>query len=125
MSGKKYLIQSFEPVTASGLLEKVKDLTADGYRLGQMCATTVGDEIELLYSFDKDYDLLNLRLIVADGQEVISVTSICWSAFIYENEIKDLFGVSFKHMELDYGGHFFTLAEPTPWRPDKKRREAE
>jgi len=125
MSEKKYLIQNFVPVTAAELLERVKDLMAGGYRLGQICATNAGDDIELLYSFDKGHDLLNLKLTVAARQEIISITSLCWSAFIYENEIHDLFGVPFRHSELDYGGHFFKLSRTTPWCPTKKGEEDE
>ena len=125
MSEKNYLVQNFVPVTASELLEKVKVLTAEGYRLGQICATNAGEDIELLYSFDKDYNLLNLKMTVAEGQEVISITNICWPAFIYENEIHDLYGVFFKHSELDYGGHFFKISVPKPWAPKKEEKEAE
>ena len=115
MSENKSMIQNFEPVTVSGLTERVQALLGDGRRLGQICATKVEDGFELLYSFDKDYELLNLKLKVSEGQEVMSVTNLFWPAFIYENEIHDLFGIKFKHSALDYGGQFFKLSEPTPW----------
>jgi len=124
-SEKKYMIQNFVPVTASELVEKVQDLLADGHRLGQICCTKTGDEFELLYSFDKDHVLFNLKMIIAEGQEVRSISNVCWHAFIYENEMHDLFGIEFKHSALDYGGHFFRVAEPTPWNPKKQETEAE
>jgi ech hydrogenase subunit D len=105
----------FVQITATELVEKVQDLLADGYRLGQACCTEIGNEFELMYSFDKDYNLLNLQFRIPKGEEVMSITNVCWSAFIYENEIQDLFGIKFKHSVLDYGGHFFKLHEPTPW----------
>jgi ech hydrogenase subunit D len=125
MNEKKYQIQNFEPVTASGLVEKVQDLLADGYRLGQACCTKIENGFEILYTFDKDYELLNLKLNIAEGVEVMSITNVCWPAFIYENEMRDLFGVSFKHSALDYGGHFFKVSETTPWNPKKQEEEAE
>jgi len=126
VSEKKYLIQNIVPVEASGLIEKVHDLSAEGYRLGQMCCSGAGDGFELLYSFDKgDHILLNLKMPVPSEMEVISITSVYWPAFIYENEIHDLFGITFKHLALDYGGHFFRIAEQTPWNPQKQEREAE
>ena len=112
-------------IKASELLEKALGLAAGGYRLVQVCCTKVGDDLEILYSFDKDYELMNLKLTIPDGLEVMSITSAFWPAFIYENEISDLFGIAFKNSELDYGGHFFKVSETTPWNPKKQEGGAE
>ena len=111
--------QEFIPVEASRLITEVRDLKADGYRFGQACATAIDDHFEIIYSFDKDYRLKNLRLVVEQDQEVESITGDYWPAFIYENEMHDLFGIKFKHMALDYEGKFFKIAESTPWNPNK------
>lgn len=116
MSEKLYRIQKIIPVAASELLEKVADLRADGYRLGQACCTKVDEGFEILYSFDKDHELLNLQLTIGEDEEIMSITGEYWPAFIYENEMQDLFGVKFKHMALNYGGKFFKVSEPTPWK---------
>lgn len=105
------------PVTASELIPKVSELKDEGYRIGQACCTKVSAGFEILYSFDKDHELVNLKLTVAEEEEVMSITAIYWCAFIYENEMQDLFGVKFKHMEMNYGGHFFKVSQPTPWNP--------
>lgn len=114
--------QNFEAVEPSRIYSKVADMKANGYRLGQMCGVVLDDDTyEIIYSFDKEHQLYNLRMqIPSDGAVVESVTPIYWPAFIYENEIQDLFGVKFDHSELDYGGTFFKVAEPTPWKPKKK-----
>jgi len=117
MSDKLYKIQDFRPIAASELLEKTQDLMADGYRLGQMCCTKVEEGLELIYSFDKEHVLLNLKITLPGAVEITSITSVCWPAFIYENEVRDLFGVTFKHSALDYDGKFFKVSEPTPWNP--------
>ncbi|HIU26441.1 MAG TPA: NADH-quinone oxidoreductase subunit C [Candidatus Copromorpha excrementigallinarum] len=112
--------QNFVPVEVSQLLTKVKDLKADGYRFGQACATAVDDEkFEIIYSFDKNHQLTNLRLVISQGEEIESITDEYWPAFIYENEMHDLFGIKFNHMALDYQGNFFKVSEPTPWNPKK------
>ena len=113
------VVQNFEAVEVSQLLTEVKDLKADGYRFAQACATLVDDKIEIIYSFDKAHQLKNLRITVAQGEEVESITGDYWPAFIYENEMHDLFGVQFNHSALDYQGNFFKVAEPTPWNPKK------
>ena len=110
--------QDFVSVDLSQLLTKVKDLKADGYRFAQACATTMDeDHFEIIYSFDKAHQLKNLRLTISQGDEVESITGDFWPAFIYENEMHDLFGIKIVNSELDYGGHFFKLSQPTPWNP--------
>ena len=106
-------VQDFEYVELSNLISKVSDLKAEGYRLVQICGVVLDDETyEILYS--------SLRLdIKIDVDEVESITGIYWPAFIYENEIHDLFGVQFNHSALDYQGTFFRIVEETPWKPKK------
>ena len=112
--------QDFVSVDLSQLLTKVKDLKADGYRFAQACATTMEeDHYEIIYSFDKAHKLKNLRLTISQGEEVESITGDFWPAFIYENEMHDLFGIKFTHMALDYEGKFFKVTEPAPWNPKK------
>jgi ech hydrogenase subunit D len=117
MAEEKHLIQNIVPVELSELLDKVQDMKDEGYRLGQICAAKAGGRFHLLYSFDKDCTLTNLKVALEDGDAIPSITGVYWPAFIYENEIHDLFGFRFKHLALDYGGKFFKVAEPTPWNP--------
>jgi len=116
MDEKKFMIQDFVTVEAEKLLDTVATLKAEGYRLVQACATVFEDKIDICYSFDKDFVLHNVMVnLPKEGGEVMSITGVYWPAFIYENEMHDLFGVTFKHSELDYGGNFFKVAKPTPW----------
>ena len=119
MSERVFVKQNFTPVELSQLLTKVKDLKAEGYRFGQACATVAGDNFEIIYSFDKAYELTNLKLVISQGEEVESITGVYWPAFIYENEMHDLFGIKFENLVLDYNGRFFKVSEPTPWNPQK------
>ena len=110
-------IQNFISIEPTQLVDKIQDYKADGYRLAQVHCTKVSEGFELTYSFDKDHVLTNLRLTIPEEEEIMSITGISWAAFIYENEMQDLFGVKFKHMALNYGGHFFKVSQPTPWNP--------
>ena len=67
----------------------------------------------------------NLRVIVPLEGSVMSVTSQYWYAFVWENEIHDLFGlnVEFIAPEVDYGGKFFHLAKPMPWHELSKAQQ--
>ncbi|MDR0518811.1 MAG: NADH-quinone oxidoreductase subunit C [Clostridiales Family XIII bacterium] len=125
MAERKDLIQDIQPVEASELLGAVADAKTAGYRLGQACATKVDGGIEVLYSLEKDEVLKNLKVSLGDNDpELQSISGIYWAAFIYENEMHDLFGITFKNLALDFGGHFFKIASETPWNPVNKRSGA-
>jgi ech hydrogenase subunit D len=125
MGERKYVNQEYLVIPISGFIGKVRDLLSDGYRLGQICCTKTGDGLELLYSFAKDYGLINLKLLIGEKQEIMSITHVCWAAFIYENEIQDLFGVAFRNSALDYHGHFIKTIKRTPWNPHEEERKDE
>ena len=109
--------QIFIQTEVADLLGKAAQYKKDGYRMVQILCTRVPEGYELTYSFDKDYVMENLRVIVPLEGSVMSVTSQYWYAFVWENEIHDLFGlnVEFIAPEVDYGGKFFHLAKPMPW----------
>ena len=110
---------NIESATAQDLLAMVHDIKTDGFRLGQMCATMDGDKIEILYTFEKDNSLSNYKVIIdAKEAELQSVTAVYPYAFIYENEIHDLYGVTFKNLSLDYGGTFFKVSKDTPFNTE-------
>lgn len=102
-------------IDIQALVGRVKELFDTGYRLVQIGATKT-DAIEINYSFDKAYKFINLRIIVPSAATVIpSVSSVYWSAFFYENEIHDLFGVSIDGIAVDYKGKFYRMAVKTPF----------
>ena len=118
MTEKKYLIQDIVPAEAADLLSIAQDTKTAGYRLGQACATVAGDELEVLYSFVKDNILKNYKIhIDAKAPELQSVTAIYPYAFIYENEMHDLFGIEFKNLALDYNGKYIVLPKTAPCNP--------
>ena len=107
-----------EIAAAQDLLAIVQDVKTAGYRLGQICATAAGESLEVLYTFEKDNILKNYKFeIDAKEPELQSITAIYSYAFIYENEMHDLFGIKFKNLALDYGGKFFKISCETPWNP--------
>ena len=122
MSERKDLIQDISVIEASGILETAMDMKGAGYRFCQSCASKTDDGLEVLYSFEKDEVLKSFRIKLSDTEpELQSISQIYWSAFIYENELHDLFGIKFNNNVLDYGGHFFKISEETPWNPKAKK----
>ncbi len=130
--------QRVEEIPIGTLLERVQLMKAGGWRLVQICCTRLVADQEVNYSFDRDAGLagdagiagdsgrpdstfptdclytLRVRLPIHDP-ELPSVSSFYWSAFLYENEMHDLFGVRVRGMAVDFKGHLFTTLVPTPF----------
>ena len=108
--------QTFETVSPEDIPGMAEKLKTEGYRLVQLCGVTKEGHTEILYSFDKDFCLRNLKVDVPFGQTVGSITPWYWAAFVYENEVHDLFDVEFTDSKLDYKGNFFRMSVRTPWK---------
>ncbi len=108
--------QSFEPVTVETLLDKVKALHQQGQRLVQIGATRLPDQVQLTYSFDLKGTLTNLRLALpASHPRIPSITSVYWCAFLYENELHDLFNVQVDGLAVDFQGNFYRTSVKFPF----------
>ena len=88
----------------------------NGYRLVQICATRTKTGFELLYSFGMGSELMNLSIAIPEDAEIMSISNIFTPAFLYENEITDLFGVNIKQISLDYQGKLYRIETPTPFK---------
>ena len=118
-------------VDANLILDESHKMKNEGYRLMQICATrseipaepaaegetATVPAYEIIYTFGMGLLMENLKVTIPQTQSVISITSAYPCAFLYENEMHDLFGITFKHLALDYQGKFFKVATPTPWNP--------
>ena len=112
--------QSLEPIPVSALLEKVDALRKQGYRLVQISATRLSDGLELTYSFALEGRLAQFRLhLPDDSPRVPSISSIYWCAFLYENEMHDLFGLAVEGMAVDFKGTFYNTAVKFPFGSTK------
>jgi ech hydrogenase subunit D len=116
-------IQKITGILAADLPGKTGELYNSGFRLVQISCTRLEGEWELTYSFDKDFELVNLRFILtSEGSVIPSISNIYWAAFLYENEIADLFGMKFQDMAVDYKGSFYRtrLKHPFSQLPENK-----
>ena len=118
--------QELITVVEAALSAKVYGFFSEGYRLVQIHCTAVDTGFELNYSFDRDYQFTNMRLVIDRDAEVQSISRIYWNAFLYENEISDLFGVKIKNIVLDYHGGFYQTATKAPFsKPPQKENKPE
>jgi len=98
------------------LLNKTLDMKNAGYRLAQICALKL-ERVVMLYSFIKDNDFNTLRFEIGGDETVESISWLYAYAFLYENEIKELFGVRILNMNVDFNGHLYETAVKRPFNP--------
>jgi ech hydrogenase subunit D len=111
-----YETQNTEQIEVKDLLTRVQDAAGKGYRLVQISSTNKKEYIEVNYTFDDNYAFSNLRMNVPmDKLELPSISGIFWGAFIYENELHDLFGINISGINIDFKGKFYQTAVKTPF----------
>ena len=117
-------MNAIETVDAERLYERTAALGSLGYRLVQIGSTRIPEGMELTYSFDKDYALLHLRTTWKAGEAIPSIQAVYSCAFAYENEISELFGVTFSDMLVDFKGRLYHTAQSAPFAPGITIQEA-
>lgn len=78
------------------------------------------------WSFATDDNAVeHLRYRILPGEEVPSVSASFESAFLYENEMRELFGINVTGMNLDLGGQLYHGATVVPFSPRAIRQRLE
>ena len=99
----------------NALFAKAAELGGAGYRLVKI-SCSVMDLLQLDYTFDSEYSLVNLRITLPfENPEMASVSGMFANAFLYENEIHDLFGVKFPGLSVDFKGNFYRTKMKFPF----------
>ncbi|MGP8198339.1 MAG: NADH-quinone oxidoreductase subunit C [Limisphaerales bacterium] len=100
--------QTLEVIAVAALLDRVEAQRARGARLVQICATALPDKFELTYSFELAACLASLRVeLPRQNPRVPSICSIYGCAFLYENEMHDLFNITVEGMKVDFHGNLY------------------
>ncbi|CUX57500.1 Respiratory-chain NADH dehydrogenase, 30 Kd subunit [Clostridium sp. C105KSO15] len=107
--------QILKEISANDLLAETLKIKNDGYRLVAVTCTNK-DGMELTYSFDKDHELLNLRILTDTETELPSISIIYPYSFLYENEIKELFGVKIIGITPDFNDSLYKIPVKTPFQ---------
>jgi NADH:ubiquinone oxidoreductase subunit C len=113
------MLPNTKEIVVENLLAEVGAIVPQGYRFVTMTCVDVGEQFDIIYHFDKNYNLYNLRLKLAKGGSLPSISPIFFAALLVENEIKDLFGVNVTGLAIDYEGRFL-LSEGAPVAPQSK-----
>ena len=118
--------QSFLPIAADALLPRVRELRGQGWRLVQIGATPLGETVEINYTFDREGRLVNLRVTLPGegAPRLPSITPVYACAFLYENELHDLFRIRVEGISVDYKGKFYRTMVPFPFAAKVPRAAA-
>lgn len=107
--------QVFEPLALDSLHDFALSRKEDGWRYVQTLAVNKDDGVDLVYSFMKNGALVNSVISdVPRDAEVPSISDAFLAAFVFENEIHDLFGVRITDIAIDFEGNFYRVSEEYP-----------
>lgn len=114
---EEYTLETVEiPELYNTMLEKQRA----GFRLVQICATAFEGYNEIIYSVAYNYKFENYKIIVPIEREISTISDFYPSAMLYENEIKELFGVKIASINPDFNNKFFRIAKKTPFKKEIK-----
>ena len=109
-------------------LARVGEYQADGWRLAIINTTSIlpvevmeGGAFDISWSFARDQRLEHLREQVLPGEEVPSISAYFGAAFLYENEMRELFGVNVTGIALDLKGQLYKTSTIVPFAPSAIR----
>lgn len=123
----------FQPLSHSAVLEDAKQRKEQGWRYVQMLAVNNDATVDVVYSYMKDGLLDNLVVEgLAKDAHLPSITDVYLEAFVCENEIHDLFGITFDGLAIDFLGNFYrvstefpmTITSPEKIAEQEKQRKA-
>lgn len=113
-------VQSIIEIELSKLLSEVDQLRSANWRLVQILCIGKQGGAELTYSFGAQgvpgLGMRSLRFTASEETSVPSITTLYPAAFLYENEIRDLFGVKIERIAGDWLGKVYDVAADTPFK---------
>lgn len=113
---------SSENVDKDKIVETAEGMKKEGYRLAAITGEKEGDVLELVYHFDLNYQIKNIKVNLAEGDEVESISHVYPGAFLIENEIQDLYGIKFNNLTIDYKGRLY-MTSKSPVAPMSGKKE--
>ncbi len=113
------MLTNVTDVDVQTMVSKVAAMGPQGYRFVTLTCLDHGDKHEILYHFDKNYVLHNIRLLLPKGTPLPSISHLYFAAVLVENELKDLFAIEVQGLAIDYQGRLL-LAEGQPAGPMNK-----
>jgi hypothetical protein len=70
---------------------------------------------EIAWAFARGTEFETVREQIASGDQIPSISEFFGAAFLYENEIRELFGIDVTGIGLDLGGQLYKTATKIPF----------
>jgi ech hydrogenase subunit D len=113
-------------------LARVEQYHKDGWRLALINASSLltadpaeENAIDVTWAFAKDTEFEHLREHIQPGDEIPSISAIYWGAFLYENEMRELFGLNVTGINVDLQGQLYQTSQKVPFAPSAVRARLE
>ena len=100
-------------VDKANLIPKIYELAASKARFITITCKDLGDFFEVIYHFEEDLKVINVRIKIGKNEVLPSITTVYPCAFLAENEIKDMFNLNIVGLNPDLGGKLLKTAEAT------------
>jgi len=111
------MIEQVIAISADNVVGETAKMKVEGYRFVTLsCVELDETSVDILYHFDREFQLKHLRLTVPKEAPVPSISPVYFAAFLVENEIQDLFGIRFQGLAVDYD-HTLYLEEDVKKTP--------
>ena len=121
--GDCFKMLTAENVEKDKIVETAENLKKEGYRLAAITGEKEGEILELVYHFDLNYEIKNIKVSLQDSdEEVESISHVYPHSFLIENEIQDLYGIKFNNLTIDYKGRLY-MASNGPVAPLSGKKE--
>jgi len=97
-------IDNLREIGLSDIVPEAQKMKQDGWRLVALTCTELdADTVDILYQFDRDLHMENLRVACKKAEPVPSISGVYFAALLVENEIQGHFGLCFDGLVVDYG----------------------
>jgi ech hydrogenase subunit D len=113
-------------------LARVGEYHKDGWRLALINASSVlpteemeQGAIDVAWAFAKGTEFETLRERIMPGDEMPSISASFGAAFLYENEIRELFGINVTGINVDLRGQLYQTSQKVPFAPSAIRARLE
>jgi ech hydrogenase subunit D len=113
-------------------LARVEEYHKGGWRLALINAASVltAEEaeqgaVDVAWAFARDAEFEHIRERIMPGDEVPSISPSFGAAFLYENEMRELFGIDVTGIDVDLKGQLYQTATLVPFAPSAIRARLE
>lgn len=81
------MLENLVEIDKSQLLDEAANTKKQGYRLAAVTCENEGEDYEVIYHFDKNYEMKNIKVMTKESDKKIqSISHIYPAAFLIENE---------------------------------------